>query len=353
MFCVIMFSIDYFLRVLIVSFMPPRYRTRSLNNRNNIYKTIFSSLSCFRLGGVMNAVEWDEQHKGALADPEIHPIKKLRLYLLRPMNIIDFIAILPFYISFASPSGSSLTIFRILRLGRILRLTKAGKNSTSAAALAMTMKSVKEILLMLLFYVCLCVVIVAAVMFQLEQGVFQANPDYPTGAYLRPNYNMQGKSVSPYTSIWASIYWAIVTGTTLGYGDLYPTTIGGRALTCCWICCGILILGLPISIIGSNFTVELEKIKKIEEEKKLRISRRSSLAATFKSRPLSTKVQQTVLNTSLRGMKVDVSTQTDPPDTQLLCQMSKDPLQRREQQIKLIEDLQRSLLASSSNYGRW
>jgi hypothetical protein len=184
------------------------------------------------------------------------------------MNLIDLVAILPFYIAFFTPSGASLTIFRILRLGRILRLTKAGKNNSSMIVLISTINGSKEILSMLFFYILLCVCVIAALVYQFEVGDFKVTVDYPDGAYFRPTVNMDGQEVSPFVSIWAGIYWAIVTGTTVGYGDFYPTSVGGRFISCFWIFAGILVLGIPISIIGSNFGIELEKRKKYDDERR-------------------------------------------------------------------------------------
>jgi hypothetical protein len=216
-----------------------------------------------------------------VADPEYTPLVTLRRYVLKVMNIIDLIAILPFYIGFITPSGASLTIFRILRLGRILRLTKAGKNNSSMAVLVASLSNSREILLTLFFYVILCVTVIAALVYQFEMGQFKVTEEYPDGAYFRPTVNMQGEEVSPFVSVAAAIYWAIVTGTTVGYGDFYPTTVAGRCIASLWIFCGILVLGLPISIIGSNFSIELERSKREEMRRKelvktLRLSRLNS-----------------------------------------------------------------------------
>lgn len=186
------------------------------------------------------------------------------------MNIIDLIAIIPFYFTYVTTQGASLTIFRILRLGRVLRITKAGKNNSGLLILINTLKRSGDILAMMLFYILLCVVVIAALVFQFERGTFRVTSEYPNGAFFRPSLDRHGEEVSPYTSLWATIYWSIVTATTLGYGDLYPTTLGGRLISCFWIFCGILILGLPISVIGSNFGIEVEDYKKLLEEKKRR-----------------------------------------------------------------------------------
>lgn len=184
------------------------------------------------------------------------------------MNLIDLIAILPFYFTFVSASGASLTIFRILRLGRVLRITKAGKNNSGLMILINTLKRSGDILSMMLFYILLCVVVIAALVFQFERGTFRVTPEYPDGAFFRTSLYRDGEEVSPYVSLWVTIYWSIVTGTTLGYGDLYPTTLGGRLISCFWIFSGVLILGLPISVIGSNFGIEVEAYKKLLNDKK-------------------------------------------------------------------------------------
>lgn len=260
---------------------------------------------CFRISGIYDVEEWDLRHKGAVPDPTFSPLVTLRKYILKGMNIIDLIAILPFYIAFFTPSGASLTIFRILRLGRILRLTKAGKNNSSMSVLVSTIDGTKEILSMLFFYILLCVIVIAALVYQFEVGDFKVTKDYPNGAYFRPTVNMDGEEVSPFVSIWAGIYWAIVTGTTVGYGDLYPTTVGGRLISCFWIFSGILILGIPISIIGSNFSSELEKRKKYDEERKTRLSK---LRETSAQRETS----EVALTPSMIDA-IDMSVHTDNP----------------------------------------
>jgi hypothetical protein len=130
-----------------------------------------------------------------------------------------------------------------------------------------TLKISLPVLIMLLSYTLLGTVVVAAIIFQFEQGEFQVTLDYPHGAYLRPSLTMHGgMEISPFTSIWASLYWSVVTATTLGYGDLYPTTPIGRSLACVWIFCGIVIVAMPVGVLGSNFSMMYQTFKEKERE---------------------------------------------------------------------------------------
>ena len=64
---------------------------------------------------------------------------------------------------------------------------------------------------------------------------------------------------SNYDSIFSTAWWCVVTMTTVGYGDSYPNSTEGKFLACLTMLCGILILALPITVIGSNFNIEYEK----------------------------------------------------------------------------------------------
>jgi hypothetical protein len=73
--------------------------------------------------------------------------------------------------------------------------------------------------------------------------------------------------VNPYKSIPASLYWCIVTLTTVGYGDYVPVTDAGRCVGFLTILCGVVVLAMPLSIIGSNFHEVQGQMKELEQEK--------------------------------------------------------------------------------------
>lgn len=196
------------------------------------------------------------------------------VYIFQVMNIIDLAAILPFYLQFGTAGSSSISIVRVLRLARMFRVFKASKYNKGANLLATTMKRSFSALSLLFFFTVLGVVLFGSLIYFLESGIYTVTEEYPDGIYLRPNYLGSGLEESPYKSILVSCYWVIVTATTVGFGDLYPTTTGGRLVACICMYCGLLVLALPITIVGSNFTtVYNEKVEQEweDENKKLLI----------------------------------------------------------------------------------
>jgi len=80
---------------------------------------------------------------------------------------------------------------------------------------------------------------------------------HPDGYYMRLSLNQVDTEESPYRSIAASFWWVIVTVTTVGYGDFYPTSPGGKAIAAFTMVSGILTLALPITVISSNYATEV------------------------------------------------------------------------------------------------
>jgi hypothetical protein len=232
-----------------------------------------------RLCGVLDTAKWDTLHpEDDDPDPDYSILSQFFLYTTQAMNLIDLAAILPLYINLAltpssfthpSASPSSFAIIRLLRMARITRIFKIIRERQDFRVLTDTLRISLPILTMLFYYTLLGTVVVAAVVFQFEQGEFRVTSAYPEGAYLRPSLSThEGWEVSPFTSIWAALYWAVITATTLGYGDLYPTTPVGRLLSCLWIFCGIVIVAMPIGVLGSQFSNIYEAYKEREAELK-------------------------------------------------------------------------------------
>lgn len=259
--CVSIFTLDYIVRISVVPWMPPR----------------LAQILPYR---------WDRKvnRETQLPDPVYPWWKSLWLYGKIPLNVVDLCAIAPFYIGLIVPSasGSSVSILRILRLVRILRIFKIQSLKSVIRMIANSISKSIMALVILLFFTIIGVVLFGSLIYTLESGDYVVDENFPDGAFVRWNVLHTEKEESPFSSILLSCYWAVVTSTTvgniifpvsyifivdliifcalLGYGDLYPTTSLGRFMAIVLMYCGLIVLALPISVLGSAFTEEYTKL---------------------------------------------------------------------------------------------
>ncbi|CAH8585721.1 unnamed protein product [Schistosoma turkestanicum] len=179
-------------------------------------------------------------------------------FIKSPMNLIDVIAILPYYFSVIfevwlhSPLDSLVSMRKIVqmfRILRILRVFKLARHSQGLQALGYTLKqSYKELGLLMLF------VILVVLLFS-SLAYFAEKDD----------------NKNEFQSIPATFWWAIITMTTVGYGDITPKTVLGKVIGSICCICGVLVVGLPIPIIVNNFAafyhdqMRREKVLKRQE----------------------------------------------------------------------------------------
>ncbi|XP_026173183.1 potassium voltage-gated channel subfamily V member 1 [Mastacembelus armatus] len=155
-------------------------------------------------------------------------------------NVIDLLAILPFYVTLAVESLHGGTtelenmgrVVQVLRLLRSLRMLKLGRHLTGLKSLGMTIAQCYEEVGLLLLFLTVGISIFATVVFALEH-------DLPA---------------TTFTSMPAAWWWATTSMTTVGYGDIRPDTAVGKVLAFLCILSGILILALPIAIINDRFS---------------------------------------------------------------------------------------------------
>ena len=160
----------------------------------------------------------------------LYVVYKPRKYALSFFGIVDLLAILPTYISLFFVGTQSLIVIRALRLLRVFRVFKAAKFVRESRIILIAMRqSLRKILVFMLF-VLLLVVIFGSVMYLVEGG-----------------YNPQ------FDSIPRSVYWAIVTLTTVGYGDIAPTTNLGQFLASVVMILGYAVIAVPTGIVSSEF----------------------------------------------------------------------------------------------------
>lgn len=181
--------------------------------------------------------------------------KPMWRYPLTPMAIIDLLAILPFYLQHLLATAlPSLTVLRMLRLFRIFRLLKLARYSRSLQMLGEAVRRSGPELMVFMFIAGIIVVISA-------MGLYYAEHE---------------KQPEVYSSIPDSIWWAIVTLTTVGYGDVYPTTTVGRIIASVVMLTGIGFIAVPTSLISSTMTeLAMEERQKRQQEEQRRRRKRA------------------------------------------------------------------------------
>ncbi|KKG08746.1 ion transporter [Methanosarcina sp. 2.H.A.1B.4] len=152
-------------------------------------------------------------------------------------GIIDLLAILPTYLSLILPGGRYLLVIRSLRLLRIFRVLKLVQYLGEAEFLIRALRASRRKITLFLFTVLNLVVILGSMMYVIE------------GAE------------SGFTSIPRSIYWAIITLTTVGYGDIVPETNLGQALASFIMIIGYSIIAVPTGIVTSEMTYASRNLK--------------------------------------------------------------------------------------------
>lgn len=154
------------------------------------------------------------------------------LYPITPLALIDLLCILP-SLNIISGSFRLLKVFRLFRTFRVFRIFKAVRYSKSIHLIKNVFKTSKKPLITVGFLAAAYVLISALV-------IFNAEPD-------------------TFDTFFDAIYWATVSLTTMGYGDIYPVTTIGRIVTMVSSIFGIAIIALPSGIITAGLMEEINK----------------------------------------------------------------------------------------------
>lgn len=165
-----------------------------------------------------------------------HPITGRLRFAMRPLVLIDLLSIVP---SFLAMKGLGTRMIRAVRLFRIFRLFKATRYSRSLDTVQRVLRAKRDELLVTLLLVLVVLVLVSSLMYVVENG---RNPAF--------------------SSIPAAMWWGMMTLTTVGYGDVYPTTDLGKLCGMVISLLGVGVFALPAAILGSGFVDELQKHKK-------------------------------------------------------------------------------------------
>ncbi|KAJ8390227.1 hypothetical protein AAFF_G00109660 [Aldrovandia affinis] len=171
-------------------------------------------------------------------------------FILSFMNIIDFLAIIPFYVvltlTYLGTAMMELSnvqqAVQALRIMRIARIFKLARHSSGLQTLTLALnRSITELGLLLMY---------------MGVGIF---------LFSALGYTMENSHPETmFTSIPQSFWWAIITMTTVGYGDIYPKTTLGRCNAAVSFLCGVIAIALPIHPIINNFVIFYHKHSMLE-----------------------------------------------------------------------------------------
>jgi voltage-gated potassium channel len=165
-----------------------------------------------------------------------HPLTGRIRFALTPMALIDLLAVLP---SLLVWTGVDLRFLRVIRMARLIRLGKLGRYSSALQFMWLAVRSRRDELLMALMLMAMILVVAASLMYMAEGD---AQP-------------------AAFSSIPATLWWGIMTLTTVGYGDVYPVTPLGKLTAAVIAVAGIGLFALPAGIVGSAF-IELREQRK-------------------------------------------------------------------------------------------
>lgn len=166
-------------------------------------------------------------------------VKNKKHYIFSFMGIIDFLALAPFFLSFFFPVTKYFLIFRMLRMLRIFRIFNLLDFMNDGYLIVRALKNSSRKIYIFLLFLIIFSVIVGSLMFMVEGG-------------------RQGFETIP-----QSIYWAVVTVTTVGYGDVSPITPMGKFFAVVLMLAGYSIIAVPTGIVTAEMRNKRQNLEKI------------------------------------------------------------------------------------------
>jgi voltage-gated potassium channel len=193
-------------------------------------------------GAILSVIEWILTTAFTLEYIlRVYSMPKSKTYIFSFYGLVDLLAILPAYLGIFVTGANSLVVIRSIRILRIFRLMKLSRYVGEAETLKKALVSSKQKITIFLLVVLTIVIFMGAVMYLIE-----------------------GKE-NGFVSIPKGMYWAVVTMTTVGYGDLVPQTDIGKFLASFLMIMGYAIIAVPTGIVTAELTEVMNDNKSSEK----------------------------------------------------------------------------------------
>ena len=164
----------------------------------------------------------------------IYTVHRPKKYMTSFFGVIDLVSILPTYLSLFILGTSSLMVLRAIRLLRVFRIFKLGNFLFEGQIIIKALKESRDKILVFMFFIVVMVTIFGSIIYFIES---------------HSTIGHEG-----FTSIPKSVYWAIVTLSTVGYGDMYPNTAIGQFLSSILMILAYAVIAVPTGIVTAEFS---------------------------------------------------------------------------------------------------
>jgi len=324
--CVITFTVEYVVRLLTVHSVRfallNEVFMEALLSGSNVKEVKFMRSDSHTNMDQTRTNSGLDKDDGTSPPPKLDgKLKTLFFHIIGFSNMIDLLAILPFWLETfnAAGGGGFLVVLRILRLTRVFRVFKLGKYNDVFTLFSRVIVQSMPALLLMVFFILLGCCLFGTLMWFAEAGAWYpgGNPVLKPlgiegrGAWLRHTGSLDEDDFeeSPFQSIIHSFWYVLVTITTVGYGDVGPTTAMGKIIATVAILNGIIVLAMPIGVVGANFGSEYFHV--VEDRK-----RRQRLKQQLDTRAMLEEQEDAALNEE--PTEQEVASLPDQTATELL-----------------------------------
>eukprot|EP01095_Lingulamoeba_sp_RSL-Kostka_P001493 TRINITY_DN1206_c0_g1_i2.p1 TRINITY_DN1206_c0_g1~~TRINITY_DN1206_c0_g1_i2.p1 ORF type:complete len:346 (+),score=54.52 TRINITY_DN1206_c0_g1_i2:313-1350(+) len=198
------------------------------------------------------------------------PYSKLKSFFTSVLNTIDLLSVLPYFLElilstilgFSNDQLGLLQVLRVIRLARIFRIFRLGRYSTHFRIIIKSFKDSSQAMILLTFFLSIGLILFSSLIYYAEQtqSVYCSDNDSDPicdddnlNQWIYTYASDDPGKISPYQSIPHSIWWCIVTMTTVGYGDTFPITPTGKLVASVTTLVGLLLLAFPVGVLGAKF----------------------------------------------------------------------------------------------------